>query len=83
MDESCADRGEGLNKQERNVWVAGLDLSTCNWTLVQIFMCLYLYLDPKYLKNTKYIQVQTSTLYLIICYMLYLDSSKLCVDTIE
>ena len=40
---------------------------TCTWSL----KCyLYLYLDTKYLKNTKYIQVQTSTLYLIKSYIL-------------
>ena len=45
---------------------------------------MYLYLDPKYLKNTKYIQVQTSNvvfnqkLYTVA----YIDSSVLCVDII-
>ena len=43
---------------------------------------MYLYLGPKYLKNTKYIQVQTSTLYLIKSYTLYVDFSEFCVDTI-
>ena len=43
---------------------------------------MYLYLNLKYLKNTKYIQVQTSTLYLIKSYILYIDSSELCNDTI-
>ena len=48
---------------------------SCTWSLKY-----YLYLEPKYLKNTKYVQVQTSTLYLIKSYILYIDSSKLCVD---
>ena len=53
--------------------------SICTWSL----KCyLYLYLDPKYLKNTNYIQVQISTLYLIKSYILYIDSSELCVATI-
>ena len=42
-----------------------------------------MYLDPKYLKNTKYIQVQTSTLYLIKSCILHVDSSELCVDIIR
>ena len=45
----------------------------------QYYLYLYLYLDPNYLNNTKYIQVQTSTLYLI---KNYIDSSELCDDTI-
>ena len=44
---------------------------------------LLVYLDTKYLKNTKYIYIQTSALYLIKSYVLYIDSSELCVDTIE
>ena len=43
---------------------------------------MYLYLDPKYLKNTKYIQEQTSTLFSIKSYILYIDFSELCCDTI-
>ena len=47
-----------------------------------MYLYLYMYLDQKYLKNTKYIQVQISTLYLIKSYLFYIDSSELCDDTI-
>ena len=55
-------------------------ICTCTWSLK---IQWYLYLDPNYLKNTKYIQVQTSTLYLMKSYTLYIiGSSKLCDDAI-
>ena len=41
-----------------------------------------MYLDTKYLNITKYIQVQTSTLYLIKSCILYIDRIELSVDTI-
>ena len=59
--------------------------STCSLKFY-LYLCMYLYLclylDPKYLKNTKYIQVQTSTMYSIKSYILYIHSSELCDDTI-
>ena len=62
-----------------------LDLWTDFHVLVLVLSLkwyLYLYLDPKYLKNTKYIQVHTSTLYSVKSYILYIDSSELCGDII-
>ena len=44
---------------------------SCTCTCIWSFKCyFYMYLDPKYLKNTNYIQVQTSRLYLIKSYIL-------------
>ena len=40
------------------------------------------YLNTMYLNITKFIQVQTSTLYLIKNDILYIDCIELCVDTI-
>ena len=59
----------------------GLDTSTCTSTC-SLKCYFYLYLDKKYLKNTKYIQVQTSTLYLIKSCILYIDCIEVYVDTI-
>ena len=47
-----------------------LDLSTNFHVLVLVLLkingtCTYLYLDPKYLQNTKYIQIQTGRLHCI------------------
>ena len=49
----------------------------------KMLLVLVLVLRPRVLeKNTKYIQVQTSRLYSIKNYILYIDSSELCDDTI-
>ena len=47
-----------------------LDIFSCTWTCF-LYLYVYLYLNLKYLKNTKYIKVQTSTLYLIKSYTVY------------